>query len=109
MTSTLLVFIVAALLEIIGCFAFWQWLRNDRSPAMALLGVVSLIGFALALTKSDVAFAGRAYAAYGGIYITASLVWLWLVERQRPTVTDIIGAGLAVIGALVVIGFARRP
>jgi hypothetical protein len=39
-------------------------------------GIASLVGFALALTRVDSAFAGRAYAAYGGIYIAASLAWL---------------------------------
>jgi small multidrug resistance family-3 protein len=73
-----------------------------------VLGIVSLIGFALALTRVDSAFAGRAYAAYGGIYIAASLLWLWMVERQRPTVTDLIGASIAIIGALVIIGFASK-
>ena len=52
--------------------------------------------------------AGRAYAAYGGIYIAASLMWLWLAEGQRPTLTDLIGAGIAVAGALVIISFATK-
>ena len=63
---------------------------------------------ALALTRIDSAFAGRAYAAYGGIYIAASLGWLWMVEGQTPTRTDMVGAALAVMGALVIIGFAAR-
>jgi small multidrug resistance family-3 protein len=54
------------------------------------------------------AFAGRAYAAYGGIYIAASLVWLWLVEGQAPTRTDLLGAALAISGALIIIGFVVR-
>jgi small multidrug resistance family-3 protein len=62
--------------EIAGCFAFWMWLRRGVTPFIALLGIASLIGFAVALTRVDSAFAGRAYAAYGGIYIAASLVWL---------------------------------
>ena len=73
-----------------------------------MLGVVSLVIFALALTRVHSAFAGRAYAAYGGIYIAASLVWLWLVEGQSPTLTDLVGTALAIGGALVIIGFAAR-
>ena len=72
------------------------------------LGIASLAGFALALTRVDSAFAGRAYAAYGGIYIAASLVWLWVVEGQVPTRADMLGAMLAIVGALVIIGFAVR-
>jgi small multidrug resistance family-3 protein len=75
---------------------------------VALLGVFSLIAFALTLTRVDVAFAGRAYAAYGGVYIVASLVWLWLAEGQRPSPADLIGAGIAIAGALVIIGFAPK-
>jgi small multidrug resistance family-3 protein len=70
--------------------------------------VLSLIGFAVVLTKADTAFAGRAYAAYGGIYIAASLLWLWIVERQTPRASDLIGAMLAVIGAAVIVGFAAK-
>ena len=71
-------------------------------------GIASLVGFALALTRVDSAFAGRAYAAYGGIYIAASLAWLWVVERQVPSRADVLGAALAIAGALVIIGFAAR-
>ena len=75
---------------------------------MALMGVASLVAFAFTLTQINSAFAGRAYAAYGGIYIVASLAWLWIVEGQAPTRTDLAGAALAVAGALVIIGFASR-
>jgi len=108
MIQSLLAFAIAAILEILGCFTFWLWLRRGTSPAIAALGVLSLIGFALALTRVDAAFAGRAYAAYGGIYIAASLVWPWLVEGQQPTGSDLVGAGIAIIGALVTVGLAAR-
>ena len=108
MTTNVAVFSLAAFFEIAGCFAFWVWLRRGATPLVALLGLASLVCFAVTLTRVDSAFAGRAYAAYGGIYIAASLVWLWAAEGQRPTVADFIGATLAVIGALVIIGFASR-
>jgi len=60
------------------------------------------------LTRVDAQFAGRAYAAYGGIYIAASLGWLWAVEKRRPTITDWIGASMAVAGAVIIIAFAGR-
>jgi small multidrug resistance family-3 protein len=107
-TRSITIFAVAALLEIAGCFAFWAWLRRGVTPFVLILGITSLIGFALALTRVASAFAGRAYAAYGGIYIAASLVWLWVVERQPPTRADLFGAVLAIVGALVIIGFATR-
>jgi small multidrug resistance family-3 protein len=107
-TRNIIVFAAAALLEIAGCFAFWAWLRRGVTPFVLILGIASLIAFAVALTRIDTAFAGRAYAAYGGIYITATLVWLWVVEGQVPTRTDLLGATLTIAGALVIIGFAAR-
>jgi small multidrug resistance family-3 protein len=106
--TTIAVFLVAAFFEIAGCFAFWAWLRRGESSLVAVLGVASLIAFAAVLTRADTDFAGRAYAAYGGIYIAASLAWLWAAEGQRPQAADLIGAGIAVIGALVIVGFAAR-
>jgi small multidrug resistance family-3 protein len=108
MIQNLAAFAVAAILEILGCFTFWLWIRRGASPAVVALGIFSLGGFALTLTRVDAAFAGRAYAAYGGIYIAASLVWLWLMEGQRPSGTDVVGASLAIIGALIIVGFAAR-
>jgi small multidrug resistance family-3 protein len=107
-TTNVAYFVLAAVLEIAGCFAFWVWVRRGAAPWIVVLGIASLLGFALALTRVDSAFAGRAYAAYGGIYIAASLVWLWMVEGQTPTRTDAIGATFAIVGALVIIGFAAR-
>ncbi|HMS71839.1 MAG TPA: YnfA family protein [Baekduia sp.] len=108
MISNLFAFALAALLEIAGCFAFWMWLRQGRSWTVAAVGVVSLIGFALMLTRVEAGFAGRAYAAYGGVYIAASLAWLWGVEGQRPTAADLLGATLAIAGAVVIVGAASR-
>ena len=108
MIWNLISFLVAAGLEIAGCFAFWTWLRNGRSPLIAGLGVLSLIGFAVTLTRVDTLFAGRAYAAYGGVYIAAALLWLWAVEGQRPRAADLIGAGIAIIGALLIIALAPK-
>lgn len=108
MISNLAVFAVAAFLEIAGCFAFWMWLREGRSPLVAAVGIASLVGFAAMLTRVDAGFAGRAYAAYGGIYIAASLLWLWGVEGQRPTSADVVGALLAVAGAAIIIGAVAR-
>ena len=79
-------YLLAALGEIAGCYAFWAWLRMRRSPLWAVPGVAALVVFALALTRIDAAAAGRAYAAYGGIYILAALIWLRLVVGVRPAV-----------------------
>ena len=108
MSASIALFSLAACFEIAGCFAFWMWARRGGGPWVVLLGISSLVAFAFVLTRVDSAFAGRAYAAYGGIYIAASLLWLWAVEGQLPTRTDLVGAALAVAGALVIIGFATK-
>jgi small multidrug resistance family-3 protein len=81
---TWLFFLLASLFEIAGCFTFWTWLRLERTPWWCLAGVASLVLFAACLTRADAAHAGRAFAAYGGIYIGSSLLWLWIVEGVRP-------------------------
>lgn len=105
--STGAVYAAAALCEIAGCFAFWAWLRLSKSVLWLAPGVGLLIAFAslLALVPSEAA--GRAYATYGGVYIVASLVWLWLVEGQIPDRWDMAGSGLALAGAAVIL-FAPR-
>jgi small multidrug resistance family-3 protein len=106
--ANLAAFAIASFLEIAGCFAFWAYLRQGRSAWIAAGGVVSLAAFAAMLTKVDAPFAGRAYAAYGGIYIAASLIWLWTVEGQAPSRTDLAGAAIAIIGATVIVLSAAR-
>lgn len=93
----------AAVAEIAGCFAFWAWLKLGKSALWALPGLVALAVFAFLLTKIDALFAGRAYAAYGGVYIAASLGWLWAVEGMRPDRWDAIGAAICLLGAAVIL------
>ena len=98
-------YIGAALAEITGCFAFWAWLRLDRSPLWIAPGMVSLALFAWLLTLIDSEAAGRAYAAYGGVYICASLLWLWAVEGVRPDRWDVSGALVCLVGAgMILVG-----
>ena len=103
----LLWFVLAAALEIAGCYAAWMWLRLDRSAWWLVPGAISLLAFAVALTRVDAAFAGRAYAAYGGVYIVSSLVWLALVEKTAPRASDVLGSVLCLAGAAVVLYGAR--
>jgi len=98
-----MIFVAAALAEIGGCFAFWFWLRRGGSVLWLIPGLLSLVLFAWLLTRSEAQFAGRAYAAYGGIYIVTSLFWLWAMEGVRPSRWDGLGAALAVAGAVVIL------
>jgi small multidrug resistance family-3 protein len=103
MVQTAFVYAAAALAEIAGCFAFWAWLRLDRSPLWLAPGVIALIIFAWLLTLADSTLAGRAYAAYGGVYIVAALLWLWMVEQRMPDRWDTAGALLCLVGAAVIL------
>lgn len=100
---TIPAYILAAFAEIGGCFAFWAWLRQGKSPLWLIPGIASLMLFAWLLTRAEAEFAGRAYAAYGGIYILASLGWMWAVEGSRPDRWDAIGAAICVAGAMVIL------
>ena len=105
--QNILWFVLAAAFEIAGCYAAWMWLRLDRWFWWLLPGTVSLVAFAVVLTRIDTAFAGRAYAAYGGIYIVSSLIWLAVVERTMPRATDVIGGVICLGGAAVILIGAR--
>ena len=98
----------AAIAEIGGCFAFWAWLRLGRSVYWIFPGVLSLTVFALLLTRVESLFAGRTFAAYGGIYIAASVLWLWVVEGQRPDRWDVVGSVICLVGAGIIL-LGPRP
>ncbi|MBB3020567.1 small multidrug resistance family-3 protein [Microvirga lupini] len=101
--TTILAYSLAALAEIAGCFAFWAWLRLDRSLLWLIPGGLSLALFAYLLTLVEAGAAGRAYAAYGGVYIVASLLWLWTVEGIRPDRWDLTGGAICLMGAALIL------
>lgn len=105
--KSLLVFSLAALAEIAGCFSFWAWWRLDKPVLWLLPGMASLALFGWLLTQVDSAFAGRAYAAYGGVYIAASLGWLWAVEGVRPDRWDLTGGAICLVGAAIILAAPR--
>jgi len=107
--STIAAYFGAAIAEIAGCFAFWAWLRLDKPVWWVLPGMASLALFAYLLTLVDSAAAGRAYAAYGGVYIASSLTWLRLVEGVKPDRWDLIGAAVCLIGATIIVAAPRTP
>ena len=105
--KALAVYVAAAAAEIAGCFAFWAVVRNGAPAWWVVPGLLSLALFGWLLTRVDVDFAGRAYAVYGGIYIAASLAWLWCVEGRMPDRWDLVGAGVAITGALIILYMPR--
>lgn len=103
-----LIYLIAAVAEIAGCFAFWAWLRLDRSPLWLVPGILALCTFAWLLTLVEAEHAGRTYAAYGGIYILSALGWLWIAEDVRPDRWDVIGVVICLIGASIIL-WGPRP
>ncbi len=103
MTLSLLLFGCTAVAEIFGCYAIYAWLKLGKSAWWLVPGVASLGLFAWLLTLHPAEGAGRIYAAYGGVYVAASLLWLWLVEGSTPDRWDTIGSALCIGGTLVIL------
>lgn len=93
----------AAAAEIAGCFAFWAWLRLGKSAWLLVPGVACLVLFACLLTFVEAGAAGRAYAAYGGVYVAAAVLWLWAWEGVTPDRWDLLGATLMLAGTAVIL------
>lgn len=106
--ATFGLYVLAAAAEIAGCFSIWAWLRNGTSAWWLLPGGLALAMFGWILSRVETDFAGRAFAAYGGVYIVASLAWLVLVEDQPPAPRDFIGVALCLTGAAVILSGAIR-
>lgn len=99
-------FVITALAEIIGCYLPYLWLREGKSVWLLIPAALSLVVFAWLLSLHPTA-AGRVYAAYGGVYIFMAILWLWAVDGIRPTVWDIVGSVIALVG-MAIIMFAPR-
>lgn len=104
---TALLYPLAALAEIAGCFAVWAWWRSGASALWLIPGGAALAMFAFLLALTPPEQAGRSFAVYGGVYIAASLAWLWAFEGMRPDRADLLGAGLALAGAAVILWAPR--
>lgn len=105
--KTLLLFVLTALAEIVGCYLPWLWLRRDGSAWLLLPAAASLALFVWLLTLHPTA-SGRVYAAYGGVYVAVALLWLWQVDHVAPTRWDLLGTALCLAG-MAVIMFSPRP
>lgn len=99
-------FALTATAEIVGCYLPWLWLKQGKSIWLLLPAAASLALFVWLLTLHPQA-AGRVYAAYGGIYVSVAILWLWAVDSVRPTATDIAGVAICVVGMLVIMFGAR--
>ena len=98
-------FIITAIAEIVGCYLPYLWLKEGGSIWLLIPAAFSLALFVWLLSLHPTA-AGRIYAAYGGVYITVAILWLWLVESIKPTFTDIAGVFVCLMGmAIIMFGY----
>lgn len=104
--KTIGLFFISAIAEILGCYLPYLWLKEDKSVWLLLPAALSLALFAWLLSLHPTA-AGKVYAAYGGVYIFVAILWLWIVDGIRPTLWDIIGVTVALLG-MAIIMFAPR-
>ena len=95
-------FVLTAVAEIVGCYLPYLWLKQERSAWLLLPAALSLAVFVWLLTLHPHA-AGRVYAAYGGVYVSVALLWLWLVDAVRPTVTDAVGVAVCLLGMAIIV------
>ena len=100
--KTIVLFLITAVAEIVGCYLPYLWLKQDKSIWLLIPAAISLSLFAWLLTLHPTA-AGRVYAAYGGVYIFVAILWLWLVDGVKPTSWDIVGALVALVGMAIII------
>jgi small multidrug resistance family-3 protein len=107
MMQSLVLFLLAGLCEIGGGYLFWLWLREGKSFWLAIVGTVILAIYGVLPTLQPVSF-GRAYAAYGGVFIVLSILWGWGIDRVVPDKYDLLG-GLIALGGVWVIMYAPRP
>ncbi|MFS1461149.1 YnfA family protein [Vibrio lentus] len=104
--KTVGLFVLTAIAEIVGCYLPYLWLRQDKSILLLIPAAISIAAFAWLLTLHPTA-TGRVYAAYGGVYISVALVWLWLVDGEKPTMWDLVGGSIALFG-MAIIMFAPK-
>jgi small multidrug resistance family-3 protein len=97
----LALFIVTAIAEIVGCYLPYLWLKQQGSVWLLLPAALSLCSFVWLLSLHPTA-AGRVYAAYGGVYISVAICWLWLIDAIKPSMTDIAGVALCLLGAAII-------
>ncbi len=107
MLKTFALFVVTAIAEIIGCYLPYLWLKQGGSIWLLAPAAISLALFAWLLTLHPTA-AGRVYAAYGGVYVFVAILWLWAIDAIRPTVWDVIGSAVALLGMAIIMFGARQ-
>ena len=98
--KTLGLLIATALAEIVGCYLPYLWLKQEKSPWLLVPAAASLALFTWLLSLHPTA-AGRAYAAYGGVYVGVAVIWLWVVDKVTPSTSVWVGVGVSLLGMAI--------
>lgn len=106
MFSSIMIFILAGLAEIGGCYFVWQWIKAGSSLAYGITGFLLLSLYGIIPTLQDAHF-GRVYAAYGGIFVVMSVLWGYGIDGVKPDIWDISGA-MIVLGGVGLMMWAPR-
>jgi small multidrug resistance family-3 protein len=101
-------FIAAGLAEIGGGYLIWRWLRDGAPLIAGILGGIILVVYGIIPTLQKSADFGRIYAAYGGVFVVASLLWGWGIGGNRPDRYDWIGAIVVILGVAIIYFAPRR-
>lgn len=102
----IVLYLITAIAEIVGCYLPYLWLRHGGSAWLLAPAACSLALFVWLLSLHPAA-SGRVYAAYGGVYVTVALIWLWWVDGVRPTMWDALGVAVTLVGMSIIL-FAPR-
>ncbi|MGK0298348.1 MAG: small multidrug resistance family-3 protein [Gammaproteobacteria bacterium] len=99
-------FVITAIAEIVACYLPYLWLKKGGEFWLLIPAIFSMTLFVWLLTLHPQA-AGRVYAAYGGVYISTAIMWLWAIDNIRPSITDLIGVGVCLFGVTIIV-FGQR-
>jgi small multidrug resistance family-3 protein len=101
------IYVLAALGELSGTYAFWRWLKEGGQAYLALAGLAALLFYAVIQTYQPEGAYGRVYAAYAGVFLVGAMLWGWVIDGKTPDRFDFIGAAITMVGVVVMI-FGRR-
>lgn len=101
-TTIFFLFLLTAVMEILGCYFPYLILNQNKSQWLWVPTVLALGAFVWLLTLHPAA-SGRIYAAYGGIYIFTALIWLRFVDQVALSRWDLLGGAIVLMGASLII------
>lgn len=99
---SILLFILAGILEIGGSYAIWISVKNNTNPALFIpVGCISLVAYGFVPNLQPIPNFGRIFAVYGGFFIVLSYLWAYIFDGFKIDKGDMIGASIALVGVCV--------